>query len=293
MKSTNRAGSLLALTTSLIGAIRDGDDELVESAVIDLSSRRRLYAPLGMVVGAFMMLFGGLRMLVTNWRLLLIQVLPAMWIWVAMMDLKWHVFQDKTIRPLHGAALLGGIAIVALVTALSFFLNAVFAFAIAGKGTPLIRPAFTQARQHAAVVLGAGAVLGLLLGVAALYVDRWGPPWFAVSMSIVIAIMMITYVAVPARLIGIKPNYSRSDKLKAGVVGGVIGAIVCTPPYVLARVGILMLGIRWLLVPGVILLLIGLTLQVGATSSVKAIKMSAKLVAGDRPPEAAPGLDVP
>jgi len=36
-------------------------------------------------------LFNGLRLLVTNWRLTLVEILPAMWIWMAMFDLKGHV----------------------------------------------------------------------------------------------------------------------------------------------------------------------------------------------------------
>jgi hypothetical protein len=99
-------------------------------------------------------------------------------------------------------------------------------------------------------------------------------------MSVLIAIMMVTYVAVPSRLIGIKPAYSRSDKLKASVVGGAIGAAVCSPPYIIGRVGILMLGSHILFIPGIFLLTLGASLQVGTTSAVKAIKMSSKLVGG-------------
>ena len=109
---------------------------------------------------------------------------------------------------------------------------------------------------------------------------RWGLWWFALSLSIIIAVMMICYVAVPARLIGMKTTYSKRDKLTASVVGGAIGAVVCTPPYVLGRIGLIMLGSHALFVPGVILMVIGLTLQAGATGAVKPIKMSAKLVSG-------------
>ncbi len=54
--------------------------------------------------------------------------------------------------------------------------------------------------------------------------------------------MMVTYVAVPARIIGIKSDRSRRDKLTATAIGGAIGAVVCSPPYVLGRVGIILLG---------------------------------------------------
>ncbi len=126
-------------------------------------------------------------------------------------------------------------------------------------------------------------MIGLLLGIAALYSDRWGRGWFAISMSIVIAIMMVTYVAVPSRLIGVKTTYSKADKLKASVVGGAVGGVVCFPPYALGRIGILMLGSHTLFIPGIFVLAFAATVQAGATGAVKAIKMSAKLVAGHHP----------
>ena len=80
--------------------------------------------------------------------------------------------------------------------------------------------------------------------------------------------------------------------MAAAMIGGTLGAIVCTPPYVLGRLGILLLGSHALFAFGVVLLALGLTLQAGATGAVKAIKMSAKLGAGNlhaqtRPPKAA------
>ena len=229
------------------------------------------------------MLFEGVKLLFTNWRLTLIQVLPAMWIWAAMIDLKAHVLHGKAFHVLTGPVVIPLVLAVAAVTAASFFLNAVFAFAIAGAGRPVIRPAFAQARSHLAVVLGSGFAVGVCLGVSTVVFPRWGLPWFGLSLSIVIGVMMLCYVAVPARLIGMKTTHSKRDKLTATAVGGAIGAVVCTPPYVLGRVGLLMLGSHTLFIPGCIVFAIGLTLQAGATGAVKAVKMSAKLVSGHQP----------
>ena len=73
--------------------------------------------------------------------------------------------------------------------------------------------------------------------------------------------------------------------MAAAVIGGTLGALVCTPPYVIGRIGILLLGSNTVFVLGVVLLLVGFTLQAGATGAVKAIKMSAKLASGHRTPE--------
>jgi hypothetical protein len=271
----------------LISAVRDGDPAALDDAVLRLSQSRRWLAPLAFAIGAFGMLFEGLKLLFTNWRLTLIQVLPAMWIWAAMLDLKAHVTDHvlhggTSFHVLTGPVLIPLVLAVAAITAGSFFLNALFAFAIAGPGPPLIRPAFTQARAHLPIVLGSGGIVGIFLGLATLVVTRWGLLAFAISLSIVLGVMMVCYVAVPARLIGVKTTHSRWDKLTATAVGGAVGAVVCTPPYVLGRVGLLMLGSHALFIPGVIFLAVGLMLQAGATGAVKTVKLSASFISGHR-----------
>jgi hypothetical protein len=103
--------------------------------------------------------------------------------------------------------------------------------------------------------------------------------------------MMVCYVAVPARIVGVRTAKSagtapagRTATLAGAAVTGLFGAIVCTPPYVIARLGITLLQPSSTLFPlGVALLVIGLMLEAGATGAVKAIKVSAKLLAGRYP----------
>jgi hypothetical protein len=266
---------------ALLRAIRENDEAAVEDAVLALSRSRRIFAPLVFALGAFVMLFQGLKLLFSNWRLTLIQVLPAMWIWLALLDLKAHTFKGKEFHAWHGSVEVLLLVAIALVTAASFYLNAVFAFAISQSGSPRIRPGFALARRHLGVVLPVGLTVGLALGVSAVVVPRWGHPWFALSLGIVIGVMMLTYVAVPARIVGVKPVGSRRDKIAAAAIGGTLGALVCAPAYVIGRIGILLLGSHVLFPLGVALLVIGFTLEAGATGAVKAIKMSAKLAAGN------------
>ena len=263
---------------------------MVEDTVRALSQSRRIFAPLAFAVGAFVMLFDGVTLLVFNWRLALVQLLPAMWIWIAMYDLKRHEFRARSLHVLSGPLLILAIAAIVAITAASFFLNAVFAFAITEPPPPKIGPAFRQARSHLAVVLGAGGAVGLLLGVSAVVVDRWGSIWFAICMTIAIGIMSVCYVAVPSRLIGTTPpKRSPRDKLTASAIGGALGAVICTPPHVISRVGVLMLGSRTLFFFGLVLITFGAVVHAGATGAVKAIKMSSKLVAGDStPPDSTP-----
>ncbi len=284
---TTRRDQVGVLFGNLVEAIRHGDDDTVESAVLALSQRSRWLAPLALLVGGFAMLFQGVKTLFTNWRLTLVQILPAMWIWAAMLDLKAHVLHGKGFhewkRPLVEVAVIG---VVALITAGAFYLNAVFAFAISVQGPPQIRPAFIQARNHLRAILTWGLGVGVLLGFSVIVVDRWGKFWFAFALGIMCGVMMFAYVAVPSRMLGLKSEKSRRDKLSAAAVGGAIGAVICSPPYALGRVALLMLGSHVLRYFAILLLVIAIVLQTGATSAVKAVKMSSKIVAGQKPEEA-------
>ena len=271
--------------TRFIHAVRDSDDDAVDDAVTRLSHVRPWLAPLTFAVGAFAMLFDGVRLVFTNWRLTLVQVLPAMWIWAAMYDLKFHLspWHDKKFHVLTAPVVVIPIVLgIAATTAAAFYLNAVFAYAIIQPGRPRIRPAFTRARSHLGVVLGSGFAVGIGLGLSAVVADRWGAFWFGLSLSVVIGVMMVSYVAVPSRLAGIKTTRSRRDSLTATVVGSTIGAVICAPPYVLGRVGLLMLGSKVLWPLGVVFFAVGLVLMAGATGAVKAVRMSAKLVSGHK-----------
>jgi hypothetical protein len=275
-----RLGSLSTRIGALVRAIEESDEARIEEAVLRLSRSRRVFSPLAFAVGAFALLFDGVRLLVSNWRLTLVQLLPAIWVWVAMADLRAHVLQGHSFNVLRGPVLIPIVLVIVAITVASFFLNAVFAFAISRPGAPEIRPAVAQARRHLMPILVSGAVVGLPLALSTTVVTRWGRPWFTLSLGIVIGVMMVSYVAVPARLIGVKPTQSRRDKVTTSVVSSALGVTVSAPPYLLGRLGLLMLGSSVLLIPGIVFIALGVTLQAGATGAVRAIKMSASLTGG-------------
>jgi hypothetical protein len=265
----------------ILEGIRDGDEADIARAIEDLSRSRRWLAPLAYAVGGVAMLLGGVRLLFSNWRLTLIQVLPAVWIWLAMYDLRVHLLHDREFREWEGVFLVGLILLIAAITIAVFFLNAVFGFAIAQKGAPRVRVAVDEARQRLAPIVATGGTLGLALGLAALLAPRAGEIWFAISLSTVVGLMMIAYVAVPSRLIGVEPKASRRDRLSASAVGGLLGIALATPPYLLGRIGLLMIGSPVLRLPGFAIFLFAATLQAGATSAVRAVKLGARLNASD------------
>jgi hypothetical protein len=269
----------------VIVAIREGDAQKVEEAILQYSRRRRIFAPLALAVGALVMLFSGLRLLVTNWRLMLVQVLPATLLWAVTFDLKAHVLYGKQFHMIRGPLALAVFAGVVLLTIGAFFLNAAFAFTISRPGPPRLSIGFQQARAHPAIAYW-GAGTGIALGVAAVLAPRWGLGWFTVLLGIVLGFMMVCYITVPAHIVGVQTvkaansGQPRRDKLATAAVSGTFGAIVCAPPYVLTRTGLVLLGSDSLFGLGVALLVVGLILEAGVTAAVKAVKVSAKLLVG-------------
>jgi hypothetical protein len=261
----------------ILEGIRDGDEADIARAIEDLSRSRRYLAPLAYAVGGVAMLLGGVRLLFSNWRLTLIQVLPAVWIWLAMYDLRAHLLHDREFRDWEGVLLVGAILLVAAITVAVFFFNAVFGFAIAQKGTPSVRLAVDEARRHLTTIAATGGALGFALGLAAFLAPRAGEAWFLISLGTVVGLMMVAYVAVPSRLIGVQPTASRRDRLAAGAVGGLLGVALAAPPYLLGRIGLLMIGSPVLRLPGFAIFLFAATLQAGATSAVRAVKLGARL----------------
>ena len=160
MRVRHRRIELFGPARRLVRAIQEGDDADISEAVMRVSRSRRSLAPLAWTVGAVGMLLVGVRTLLANWRLTLIQLLPAVWIWLAMYDLKAHVLHGKSFHALRGPILIPINLAVIAITAASFALNAVFAFAIAGPQPPSIRAAYDQARSHArTILLWGGAVV--------------------------------------------------------------------------------------------------------------------------------------
>jgi hypothetical protein len=267
----------------------DSDEESLTRSYERLTRSHRTLRPLAFTVTAMSMLLDGLRLLVSNRRLLFVSIPAAALIWLATYDLKAHVLRGRELNVIRGPVLIPICLTIVALTMACFFLNAVFAFAVDGPRPPEVARAFRRARSNLRPVLTAGAVVGVPLAIAVAVAPRWGRPWFALTLGPVIGILMVSYVAVPARLIGAPKDAPRRDRLTASVLSTVIGTTVCTPPYVLARLGILMLGSPVLLIPGIVVLVLGATLQAGATGAVRAIKLNAALSPGARQADPPPG----
>lgn len=267
----------------LTKAVADVDPASVATTAEKFGQSRSYLAPIAWAAGTLVLTLRGVKLLIFNWRLLFIQLVPAAWIWIVMYDLKQHTLRGVPFAHLDLRARLVIWAVAIAWSIAAFWCNTVFAYAIDGPPPPRIRPAVRRTRRHWPAILASGTVMGALLGLAAVTIPRLDRFWlFAACLSAVLGIMMISFVAVPARLIGRRTRkLPPREAIGRTVTGWGISAIGMTPGVVLDRLGLLMIGVPGLRILGFLVLSLGTALYAAGMSSVKAVKLSIKLGADD------------
>jgi len=272
--------NLISRIRGLISAIDSDDDASIEAAVLRLSRSRRWLAPLALSVSALVMLFHGLQIVFSNWRLVALTVPPTFWLWLLMFDLKLRLLHHREYHHLHGPELWLACALVVAVTIAVYASNAIMVFAVSSPPPHPVRPAFDKAVHHWRQIALTGFLLGTILAFGTLVVTRWRPAYFAITLSVGIALLMVAYLSGPARILGVNPRMSRRDKLVTTAVTAALSAILSIPGYTIARAGVFLMDFRPLFIFGLLMLIVGITLHAGAGGAVKAVKVSSLLIAG-------------
>jgi len=274
--------SRLAQLRRLIRAIAEVDATEIEAAAQQLGQSRRMLTPLAWVAGTLVLLINGIKLLILNWRLTVLQLVPASWVWLAMWDLKRHLLHGDSFAHLTLPARAALIAAILAFSVLAYWCNTVFAFAIDAPPPPRIAPAMRRAREGRGLIVSSGLALGTVLAFATITVPRYFGPWvFALILSVVIGLMMVSFVTVPARIIGLKQQkLPPKQALARSAVGGALSAVVMTPGFLMGRIGLILLGMKHFHLLGFVLLSIGTALYAAGMSSVKAVKLSMKLSPG-------------
>lgn len=277
--ATQNARARLATFLLLVQSVTETEPSAIESAARRLGESRRWLAPLAWAAGTLVQLFNGIKLLVVNWRLLLLQLIPASWIWLATWNLKRHLLRGVEFNHLGLPTLIISTIVILVVTVIAFWCNSVFALALDGPPPPRIAPAIRASMSSRATVTRWGLAVGVALVLANLVIPRTGRVWlFSLALTIVIAVMTITFVALPARILGIqRQKLPPREAIGRVAAGGALSAVAMGPGFVMGRIGLLLLGFRGLQAVGFVLLTIGATLYAAGMSSVKVVTMSMKL----------------
>src|SRR5216110_591362 len=126
-------------------AVRSTDPASVESAPKALGGRRRWLTPLAYAAGTVAVVFDGVLLLIRNWRLTLLQLVPALWISAMTWNLRHHVFANPDITT--GISILAAVGML-LVAQAAYWCNVTFAYTLVRDSTTDFGAAFRDVRPH-------------------------------------------------------------------------------------------------------------------------------------------------
>lgn len=264
-----------------VAAVRSTDPASVESALQEFGGRRRWLAPLAYAAGTVAVVFDGVLLLLRNWRLTLLQVVPATWIWAMTWNLKNHALSNPSISPTVSILLAVGVLIGAQV---AYWCNATFAYTIAQGATTDIRAAFGEARPHWRLVGGLALLTGGLQAGIWLLVPHLRVDWLWIALLVMFVVQVYLFIAVPCWLLGVRKSGTRQERTVQSLTTGVLSGIASTPGFLLNRLGLLLMGTGSLWILGIAVVSIGAVLHVTASSSVRVVKMSLRLKTGEQTP---------
>jgi hypothetical protein len=258
-------------------AVRSTDSASVESALADLGKRRWL-APLAYAAGTVAVVFDGVLLLLRNWRLTLLQLFPAVWIWAMTWNMRHRTLANPDISTNISVLIAIGVVLAAQT---AYWCNATFAYAIAQGPTTDFRAAFRQARLHWRVVGGLALLTGGLQAGIWLLAPHVVSRWLWVALLAMFVVQVYLFIAIPAWLLRARKVGTRRERTIQSMTTGVLSGVASMPGFLLNRIGFLLLGSS-LWVIGVVCVSIGAVLHVTASSSVRVVKMSLRLRPDDR-----------
>ena len=254
-------------------AVRSADPARVESALTDLAGRGRWLKPLAYAAGTVAVVFDGVLLLIRHWRLTLLQLIPAVWIWLMSWNLRNHVLANPAVSTTVSIAIAVGVLVAAQ---LAYWCNATFAYTMVQGDTPDIKVAYQEARPHWRLVGGMALLTGGLQASIALVLSHVEVRWLWVALLVMFVVQVYLFIAIPSWLLGVRKTGSRRERTIQSLTTGVLSGVAATPGFLLNRIGLLLLGTSAFWV-GVALVSIGAVLHVAASSSVRVVKLSVRL----------------
>ncbi len=263
-----------ATVVAAIKAVRATDPDRVRELAAQFGGRSRWLTPLAYAAGTLAIVFDGVVLLLHEWRLILLQIVSAAWLWAAAWNLRSHIFDQKH-PPLPNATVIAIAAV--LVTQIAYWCNATFAFTLNQDRPIRIRPAFATARGYWRQITGVALAVGALQAGTWLILPGVGMTWFWLAAAAIYAIQLYMFVALPMWLLRVRKTGTRRDRTLRSLTTGVLSGIAAIPGFLLNRIGLLLMGFGPLWWVGLAIFSISVLVHVAASSSTRVVKMSVRL----------------
>lgn len=262
----------------VVRAVVDTDPDQIETAARRLGSTRRYLAPVAWIAGMLVLVVRGIGLLLSNWRLLVLELVPATWVWLIMWDLHRQKLRNVPIGDPSFEHVLTAVAASSLAGIAALWCNSVFGFAITHE-SPSVRRAIEQVRPFRQRVLAAGILMGVVVTIGFAVIPELKPRWVYYGfLGGMYGILLTALVVLPAWIIGIpRKRFGPVQTVQRWVTGWVLGAVAMGPGFVVMRIGGLLLdtrGFEWL---GYVMITGGAVLYAAGLSCLKAVTLSMKL----------------
>ncbi len=294
--------SALGRVRAVVAAGRSADPDAVAGELRSYAQQRRWLLPVLYVGETIEAVVAGVLLLLRNWRLLLVELVPAVWLGAITWDWRARTFGELPLAEVYGAVALGVAVLVVTATVVAYWCNAVFAFTTVQPPPIDLRAAFRAATAHRRRILAWAVPIGLAHTVVAVFLTRGTLALYSVALGAVVVVQMYGLVALPVALVTgdsrRREHLTRRERISRAVVSGTLTGVASTPGFVLNRLGILMfaVGAPW---AGVALLVPAVLFQVAGVASARAVQLAARVreVEGANqhgaPPRGAPGCTSP
>jgi hypothetical protein len=269
---------LSAQLAVLRGAAAASDPADIARLLQRAGMHHRILLPLAFAGHTLESVVHGVLLLVRNWRLMLVELVPAVWIGAITWNWRAHVSGRLELVEVHGSVAVAVAVFVVTVNLVAYWCNAVFAFTLSQGDRIDLSAAFRQARQQAKIVNTWAISIGALHAYVAVFAVRWSIGGFAIAQGFIAIIQMYALVALPAALAGLRRRRKLPvhERLSALAITATLTGLAVAPGLGLNRAGVVLIGLG-LAVPGGIVLTVAIVLQVAATSSARAVKLAANL----------------
>jgi hypothetical protein len=234
---------------------------------------------------------GGL-LLLRNWRLMLVELVPAMWLGALTWDWRTRATGRLPLAEVYGLAAVGVALFVIAATYAAYWCNAVFAFTAVQTPPTNLRRAVQSATSRCRVIATWALLAGLAHAVVAVFVTRTTVLAYSIALGAVVLVQMYGLVALPVALVTPKATRERRtlrERILALALTGAVSGVASTPGFVLNRVGLLLfaVGAPWL---GVLVLVPAVIVQAAGAASARAVQLAARVsgTSGEDPPPTDP-----
>jgi hypothetical protein len=249
------------------------DDELL-ATIAELKVGHLLAGPLAFAAGAVLLVVHAVLLLFTNWRLIAVELLPAIWLATVLWDWRFHVLYGNELAELHGGWAILAAAFVVFATIVSYACNVVFAYVATGQAHT-VRGGLRRTRRHRRLILVAGLAVGAFHAWVSVRGPIRGLGTFAIGLGLVALANLYLYSALPAQALGMDRRRSNPKDLVTKTIAlGAVSVVVSTPGITLAVIARLLLGIPVLRIVGFVVLAVAVLLQIAAASSSRAVSLS-------------------